>query len=64
MVAGGAINKVQGGGRRYLPLKIAMAGVMPIIFAQAIMFLPTGLASSDFMVPGLKSVMSEIGDPN
>ena len=64
MVAGGAINKVQGGGRRYLPLKIAMAGVMPIIFAQAIMFLPTGLASSDFMGPGLKSVMSEIGDPN
>ena len=41
MVVGGAINKVQGGGRRYLPLKIAMAGKMPIIFAQAIMFSPT-----------------------
>jgi preprotein translocase subunit SecY len=49
MVAGGSINKVQGGGRRYLPLKIAMAGVMPIIFAQAIMFLPSGLAGSDFL---------------
>jgi preprotein translocase subunit SecY len=64
MVAGGAINKVQGGGRRYLPLKIAMAGVMPIIFAQAIMFLPTGLASSDFLPDGAKGVMQEIGNPN
>ena len=64
MVAGGAINKVQGGGRRYLPLKIAMAGVMPIIFAQAIMFLPTGLAGSDFLGDGFKGVMVEIGDPN
>ncbi len=65
MVAGGAINKVQGGGRRYLPLKIAMAGVMPIIFAQAIMFLPTGLASSkDFLGEGFQNVMREIGDPN
>lgn len=64
MVAGGAINKVQGGGRRYLPLKIAMAGVMPIIFAQAIMFLPTGLASSDFLGEGAKGVMTEIGNPN
>ena len=64
MVAGGAINKVQGGGRRYLPLKIAMAGVMPIIFAQAIMFLPTGLAGSDFLGDIGKGVMSEIGDPN
>jgi preprotein translocase subunit SecY len=64
MVAGGAINKVQGGGRRYLPLKIAMAGVMPIIFAQAIMFLPTGLASSDFLGDGAKGVMQEIGNPN
>ncbi len=65
MVAGGAINKVQGGGRRYLPLKIAMAGVMPIIFAQAIMFLPTGLAGSDFLEGNsAKDIMQEIGDPN
>ena len=47
MIAGGAINKEQGGGRRYLPLKIAMAGVMPIIFAQAIMFLPQTLSQVD-----------------
>ncbi len=64
MVAGGAINKVQGGGRRYLPLKIAMAGVMPIIFAQAIMFLPNGLAQSDFLGDGAKGFMQQLADPN
>ena len=34
-------NKQYGGGaRQYLPLKVNAAGVMPIIFAQAIMFIP------------------------
>jgi preprotein translocase subunit SecY len=30
-----------GGARQFLPIKVNSAGVMPIIFAQAIMFLPT-----------------------
>ncbi len=34
-------NKQIGGARQFLPMKVNMAGVMPIIFAQAIMFLPT-----------------------
>lgn len=34
-------NKQFGGARQFLPLKVNSAGVMPIIFAQAIMFLPT-----------------------
>jgi len=34
-----------GGARQFLPLKVNSAGVMPIIFAQAIMFLPTIFAS-------------------
>nr|WP_293842813.1 preprotein translocase subunit SecY [uncultured Arsenicibacter sp.] len=38
-------NKVVGGQRQYLPLKLNAAGVMPIIFAQALMFIPTYLAS-------------------
>jgi len=38
-------NKVYGGQRQYIPLKIIAAGVMPIIFAQSIMFLPAMLAS-------------------
>lgn len=33
-------NKQYGGVRQYIPLKINAAGVMPIIFAQAFMFLP------------------------
>jgi preprotein translocase subunit SecY len=37
-------NKVGGGQRQYLPLKLNMAGVMPIIFAQALMFLPSLIA--------------------
>lgn len=34
-------NKVYGGQRQYIPLKINAAGVMPIIFAQSLMFLPS-----------------------
>ena len=34
-------NKQLGGARNFLPLKVNSAGVMPIIFAQAILFLPT-----------------------
>lgn len=37
-------NKQYGGVRQYVPLKVNAAGVMPIIFAQAIMFLPLTLA--------------------
>lgn len=33
----------QGGTRQYIPLKVNAAGVMPIIFAQAIMFVPITL---------------------
>jgi preprotein translocase subunit SecY len=48
-------NKQYGGVRQYIPLKVNAAGVMPIIFAQAIMMLPiiiAGYASSGsgFMV--------------
>jgi len=34
-------NNKFGGARQFLPIKVNSAGVMPIIFAQAIMFLPT-----------------------
>jgi len=37
-------NKQYGGVRQYLPLKVNAAGVMPIIFAQALMFLPATVA--------------------
>ena len=37
-------NKQYGGARQYIPLKVNAANVMPIIFAQAIMFIPISLA--------------------
>lgn len=43
-------NKQYGGVRQYIPLKVNAAGVMPIIFAQAIMFIPltiVGFAQSE-----------------
>lgn len=43
-------NRQYGGVRQYIPLKVNAAGVMPIIFAQAIMFLPltfAGFADSE-----------------
>jgi preprotein translocase subunit SecY len=49
-------NKQYGGVRQYIPLKVNAAGVMPIIFAQAIMMLPIIIAgyaaksSSGFMI--------------
>lgn len=38
-------NKQYGGVRQYIPLKVNAAGVMPIIFAQAIMFVPMILSN-------------------
>lgn len=40
-------NRQMGGARQFLPLKVNSAGVMPIIFAQAIMFLPTLITIGD-----------------
>ncbi len=37
-------NKLYGGKRDFIPLKVNSAGVMPIIFAQALMFIPVLLA--------------------
>jgi len=45
-------NKQYGGVRQYIPLKVNAAGVMPIIFAQALMFVPmmlAGFSTSDTM---------------
>ena len=44
-------NKQYGGVRQYIPLKVNAANVMPIIFAQAIMFIPI-------------AIMMGIGDPS
>ncbi|MFZ2898142.1 MAG: preprotein translocase subunit SecY [Saprospiraceae bacterium] len=44
MVGRGNMNMPAAGVRDYIPLKVNAAGVMPIIFAQALMFLPLTIA--------------------
>lgn len=55
-------NKQYGGVRQYIPLKINAAGVMPIIFAQALMFVPitiAGFANSE-TVTGFAAAFADI----
>ncbi len=54
-------NKQYGGVRQYIPLKVNAAGVMPIIFAQAIMFLPIVLVgfSNSESATGLAAMLSD-----
>ncbi len=57
-------NKQYGGVRQYIPLKINAAGVMPIIFAQAIMFIPitlVGFSNSDSMRGFMGAFMDNTG---
>ena len=49
VVSGNNKSMQSGGVRQYLPLKLNASGVMPIIFAQAIMFLPATVAQ---FIPG------------
>ncbi len=52
-------NKQYGGVRQYIPLKVNAAGVMPIIFAQAIMFLPITLAGYSEGLQGIAATLSD-----
>ncbi len=47
--ASGGYEKNVFGSRQYIPLKLNASGVMPIIFAQAIMFVPSLIGGSSFM---------------
>lgn len=54
-------NKQYGGVRQYIPLKINSSGVMPIIFAQALMFIPVmflGFTSSESLT-GLAAAFTD-----
>jgi preprotein translocase subunit SecY len=53
-------NKQYGGVRQYIPLKVNAAGVMPIIFAQAIMMLPVIIAG--FTTDSTSGFMVAFGD--
>ena len=53
-------NRQYGGARQYIPLKVNAAGVMPIIFAQAIMFIPITLAGFSANQGGFFGAFSDI----
>ncbi|PUZ30500.1 protein translocase subunit secY/sec61 alpha [Chitinophaga costaii] len=59
-------NKQFGGVRQFIPLKVNAAGVMPIIFAQAIMFIPAtviGFAASADAASGFMRIFSDHTNP-
>ena len=56
-------RKVYGGSTQYLPLRVNAAGVMPIIFAQSIMFIPSTIAQFFPDSPFWQSVGTATGDP-
>ena len=53
-------NRQYGGARQYIPLKVNAAGVMPIIFAQAIMFIPITLAGFASKEGGFVGALTDI----
>lgn len=56
-------NRQYGGARQFIPLKVNAAGVMPIIFAQAIMFIPITLAgfATSATASGILAAFTDIG---
>jgi len=53
-------NKQYGGARQYIPLKLFAANVMPIIFAQALMFIPLTLVR--FQSENASSIVQSLMD--
>lgn len=66
MVGRGNRNIPQVGARDYIPLKVNAAGVMPIIFAQALMFLPMTIAqyfaNADGSMPA-SGILRQLNNP-
>jgi preprotein translocase subunit SecY len=56
-------SEVAGSVRQYLPLKLNTAGVMPIIFAQAVMFLPSLLGQVKILDPN-STLMINLTNPS
>ncbi|MFZ1799506.1 MAG: preprotein translocase subunit SecY [Chitinophagaceae bacterium] len=55
-------NRQFGGARQFLPLKVNSSGVMPIIFAQAIMFLPTLISFTH--IDSAQGIVKIFSDPS
>jgi preprotein translocase subunit SecY len=54
-------RRMSGGGQTYLPLRVNMAGVIPVIFAASIMAFPPTLGQ---LVPGLKGLANFFNPSN
>jgi preprotein translocase subunit SecY len=52
-------NKVYGGQSSHIPLKVNMAGMIPLIFAQSIIIFP-GIVASWFFIPGAEGLGNQI----
>ncbi|MDT0295502.1 preprotein translocase subunit SecY [Mesonia ostreae] len=59
---GGYEKNIFGGARQFIPLKLNASGVMPIIFAQAIMFIPAAVAglSDSEMAQGVTAAFNNM----
>lgn len=55
-------NKQYGGARQYIPLKLFAANVMPIIFAQALMFIPLPIVQ--FQSENSSTLVQKMLDPH
>ncbi len=58
---GGVNRNLMQGARQWIPLKVNASGVMPIIFAQALMFVPgllTNMDETNTFLAGFKNVFS------
>ena len=53
-------NKQYGGARQFIPLKVNAAGVMPILFGQAIMFIPITLVGFSTTQTGFFGAMTDM----
>jgi preprotein translocase subunit SecY len=56
-------NRQYGGVRQYIPLKVNAAGVMPIIFAQALMFIPSTIAQFFPEAQSLQGALAAFTNP-
>ncbi len=55
-------NKQYGGVRNYIPLKVNISGVMPIIFAQAFLFIPGTIAQAVGGPQGATGFLGKMSD--
>lgn len=63
MIRGGnAAKEIGGGARDFIPLKVNSAGVMPIIFAQALMFIPAMFAGFESSNEATANFLTKLAD--